>query len=78
MTINTQEIWERFLERMDSLPLQMTYEQAANLLGCSKAQLQRGIHAGDLTVGKTPGGKSKRSKRITTASVLEWMRKYHG
>jgi hypothetical protein len=63
----------RFLAMVDGLPLQLTYEKAAFLCSCSKAQIQRGIQAGDLALGTTPGGKSKRSKRILTASVLEWI-----
>ncbi len=64
---------DRFLTMVDELPLQLTYEKAAFLCSCSKAQIQRGIQAGHLALGTTPGGRSKRSKRILTASVLKWI-----
>ncbi len=66
----------RFMKMVDGLPLQMTYEDAAYLCGCSKAQLQRGIQSGDIAIGKTPGGKGKRSKRVLTSSLLDWVAKY--
>jgi hypothetical protein len=74
--LKINDLWINFQERVDGLPLLLTYGHAASLLSCSKAQIQRGIQQGDLAVSKTPGGKSKRSKRITTASVIAWMQKY--
>ncbi len=76
MKINPEDFGKQFPEGVNNLPLLLTYEHAATLLSCSKAQIQRGIQQGDLAVSKTPGGKSKRSKRITTASVIAWMQKY--
>ena len=74
---NTGDKLKGDFERMvANLPLQVTYEYAAFLCGCSKAQIQRGILAGHITVGKTPGGKGKRSKRVLTSSLLDWVAKY--
>jgi hypothetical protein len=67
---------EDFQLMISNLPLQMTYEDAAFLCGCSKAQIQRGIVAGDITAGKAPGGKGNRSKRVLTSSLLDWVTKY--
>ncbi|MBT4028481.1 MAG: helix-turn-helix domain-containing protein [Planctomycetes bacterium] len=75
-TMESKDLNKLYEKRVMALPLHLTYEQAADLLSCSKAQIQRGIREGDLKVGKTPGGKSKRSKRILTSSVLDWIRKY--
>jgi hypothetical protein len=67
---------EDFQIMIANLPLQMTYEDAAFLCGCSKSQIQRGILAGQIKVGKTPAGKGKRSKRVITSSLLDWVAQY--